>query len=109
MIAPLTAIVAIPVKDEAERIVACLDALAAQRDDQNRLLPPETYGVMLVLNNCSDGTAGVVRQVQERLPYCLWIIERDLPPHMANAGWARKLAMDAAADISRRWRQPRPG
>ena len=44
MIAPLTAIVAIPVKDEAERIVACLDALAAQRDDQNRLLHPKPTG-----------------------------------------------------------------
>ena len=99
MIAHLTAIVAIPVKDEAERIVACLDALAAQRDDRDQPVHPSTYGVVLMLNNCTDGTAGVVRQVQERLPYRLWIFERKLPPHMANAGWARKLAMDAAADL----------
>ena len=99
MIAHLTAIVAIPVKDEAERIVACLDALAAQRDDRDQPVHPSTYGVVLMLNNCTDGTAGVVRQVQERLPYRLWILERKLPPHMANAGWARKLAMDAAADL----------
>jgi hypothetical protein len=99
MIERLAAIVAIPVKDEAERIVACLDALASQRDKRGRPLRAETFGVVLVLNNCTDGTVNVVRSVQHRLPYCLWIIDRELPKAMAHAGWARKLAMDAAADL----------
>lgn len=95
----LAAVVAIPVKNEAERVVACLEALAAQRDHRNRPIPADTYGVVLVLNNCTDATAQVVDGVGERLPYPLWVVERELAPARAHAGWARKLAMDAAADL----------
>ena len=108
VIGHLSAVVAIPVKDEAERIVACLDALAAQRDGCNRPIPPQTYGVVLVLNNCTDTTADVVRGVRSRLPYRLWVIERELPAAMAHVGWARKLAMDAAADLLTASDAPQP-
>ena len=99
MIKHLSAIVAIPVKNEAERIITCLKALAVQRDRCNRPIPAGTYGVVLVLNNCTDATAQVVDAIQEQLPYPLWVVQRELPPGRAHAGRARKLAMDAAADL----------
>ena len=95
----LAAIVAIPVRDEAERIPACLDALAAQRNGYGQPLRADTFGVVLMLNNCTDNTADIVRQMRDRLPFCVWVVERQLPAMMAHAGWARKLAMDAAADL----------
>lgn len=93
------AIVAIPVKDEAERIAACLAALAVQRDELGRPLGPDTFGVLLVLNNCSDDTVSIVRRERDRLPYRLWVVERELSSAMAHAGWARRIAMDAAGDL----------
>lgn len=95
----LRAVVAIPVRDEAERIETCLLALAAQRDARGLPLPQDACGIVLLLNNCTDGTAAVVRRLQEHLPYRLWTLERRLADGMAHAGWARKLAMDAAADL----------
>lgn len=92
-------VVAIPVQDEAERIGACLEALAAQLDHDGRPLRPDGFGVVLLLNNCTDGTAPAVQRLQARLPFRLTVIERELPATMAHAGWARKLAMDAAADL----------
>lgn len=84
-------VVAIPVKDEAERIALCLEALSLQTDT-----PFDELAVVLLLNNCTDGTADVVRQIAPLLPYRLELHQVDLPPSHANAGWARKLAMDAA-------------
>ena len=95
----LAAIVAIPVRDEAERIPACLNALAMQRNGYGQPLRADTFGVVLMLNNCADDTADIVRQMRDRLPFCVWVVERQLPAMMAHAGWARKLAMDAAADL----------
>ena len=40
--------------------------------------------------------------MRDRLPFCVWVVERELPASEAHAGWARKLAMDAAADLLRR-------
>ncbi|RZK75701.1 MAG: glycosyltransferase family 2 protein, partial [Methylobacterium sp.] len=44
----MRAVVAIPVRNEAERIAACLGALDAQTG-----LPPGSLGVVLFLNNCT--------------------------------------------------------
>ena len=41
----------------------------------------------------------MVRAPAGRLPFRLAVIERELPAAMAHVGWARKLAMDAAADL----------
>lgn len=86
-------VVAIPAKDECMCIGRCLAALAAQRDAPS----PD---IVLVLNNTTDGTAVTVRDMQARLPLRIHLHEVDLPPERAYAGWARKLAMDAAADLA---------
>ena len=83
------AIVAIPARDEAERIEACLTALSDQQQCPD--------AVVLLLNNCTDATEAIARGLAPRLRYRLDIVSRDLPPRQANAGWARRLAMQLAA------------
>jgi hypothetical protein len=87
-------VVAIPVKDEVERIPLCLEALGLQEG-----VDFAEIAVVLLLNNTTDGTADIVRQIAPLLPYRIEIHSVNLPKAYANAGWARKLAMDAAAAL----------
>ena len=80
-------IVAIPVRNERDRISACLEALASQVG-----IGPAGFGILLLLNNCTDDTAEVVRRLD--MPWPLRVVERNDP--QASAGWARRIAMDAA-------------
>jgi hypothetical protein len=91
------AIIALPAKDEALHLIPCLTALSEQRDLHGNKIEGGEFGVVLLLNNCSDISPKVAARCAERLPYNLWIEERQLPSHQANAGFARRLAMDAAA------------
>jgi hypothetical protein len=88
-------VIAIPVKDEAQRLPACLQALAAQ---ENVVFADIT--VLAMLNNTTDDTADVVRAVAPTLPYRLEMHSVTLDAAHANAGWARRLAMEAAARIT---------
>lgn len=78
-------VVAIPVKNEEERIGACLTALAGQRG-----APP--FEIVLLLNDCTDGTAALVRACAPSCPVPLHVIECRLPADRAQAGEARRLA-----------------
>jgi hypothetical protein len=82
-------IVAVPARDEAERIAACLTALSNQQQCPD--------AVVLLLNNCTDATEAIARDLAPRLRFRLDIVSRDFPPWQANAGWARRLAMQLAA------------
>lgn len=83
-------VVAIPARDEADRISACLEAL----NRQNRV--PDR--VVLLLNNCADATETVVRQMAPWFRFGLDVICRELPAHQANAGHARGMALAMAAE-----------
>lgn len=83
-------IVAIPVKNEASHIQQCLEALAVQ-------LNAPTFEVLLLLNNCVDTTAGIVRTVTPDLPFAVHVLECDLSRSQASAGFARRLATQQAA------------
>ena len=87
-------VVAIPVKDEEARIDACLCALANQTD-----VDFTDIAVILLVNNCRDSTVARVRALATDLPFRLDLREVELPPAYANAGWARRLAMEAAAEL----------
>jgi GT2 family glycosyltransferase len=87
-------VVGIPVKNEAARIADCLQALGAQKDFGNHCV-----AVVLLLNNCTDSTASVVRQVASELPIVVHSLEFDLPPHEANAGFARRMVMEDASAL----------
>jgi GT2 family glycosyltransferase len=82
--------VGIPACDEADRIVPCV----------GRLLRQSGRGadrVVVLANNCKDGTAERLRQAFGADPR-LDLREASLPKPYAHVGWARRLAMDAAAD-----------
>ncbi|WP_158916285.1 glycosyltransferase family 2 protein [Caulobacter sp. S45] len=88
-------VVAIPVKDEEARVEACLASLADQVE-----VDPTRFAVVLLLNNCTDTTAAKVRALSPHLPYALHLHEVELPEAYANAGWARRLGMEAAAELA---------
>jgi len=86
------AVVAIPARDEEERIGNCLTALASQSRAPDH--------IVLHLNNCTDRTADAARRVPFKAQTRLHILECDLPPQCANAGYARYLAMQRAAGLA---------
>ena len=95
---PAATIVAIPACNEAERIGACLAALAVQRDAFGAPLASGTFEILIFANNCSDGTAAAAETVALDSPHPVLVVSEALPPERSNAGWARKRAMDLAAD-----------
>jgi cellulose synthase/poly-beta-1,6-N-acetylglucosamine synthase-like glycosyltransferase len=89
-------VVAIPVRDEEERLPACLRALAQQRDRLGRPIPPRLVRVVIFANNCTDQSASVVRALAECWSLNIRVVEARLPPEAAHAGAARRAAMDLA-------------
>ena len=92
-----SAIVAIPASNEAGRLGACLAALAAQRDGRGMPLRSGSFAILVFANNCSDGTEDVALDLAEACPHPVIVVSETLSPEHANAGWARKRAMDLAA------------
>ena len=92
------ATVVIPARDEALRIGRTLEALALQTAIDGSPLPRGRFEVLVYANNCSDGTASVVRAVAQRFPQiAIHIAEEVLPPNVAHIGTARRAAMNAAS------------
>jgi Glycosyltransferase like family 2 len=89
-------VVAIPVRDEEERLPACLRALAHQRDRLGRSIPPRLVRVVVFANNCTDQSASVARVLAECWSLHIRVVEARLPPEAAHAGAARRAAMDLA-------------
>jgi cellulose synthase/poly-beta-1,6-N-acetylglucosamine synthase-like glycosyltransferase len=89
-------IVAIPVKDEQERVPACLRALAKQRDRSGRPISPASIRIVVFANNCIDQSASVARKLGRSLSLEARVVEVRLPPSSAHAGAARRAAMDIA-------------
>jgi GT2 family glycosyltransferase len=83
-------VVAVPVRDEADRIGPCLTALNAQ------VRPPDS--VVLLVNNSTDRTETIVRGMAPHLRFQLDVAAMHLPPAQASAGHARRLAMQRASD-----------
>src|ERR1700744_3561031 len=71
-------IVAIPARNEAERINRCLAALAVQRDRYGAPIPADSFGVLLLVNNSIDETASVARRTLSALPFPMAICEVSL-------------------------------
>ena len=83
--------VAVPARNEAANLPECLMALAraARHADIQRL------DIVILANNCDDDTAAVARRDLGRR-VAVEVIEAHLPAERAHAGWARRLALDAA-------------
>jgi hypothetical protein len=83
-------VVAIPVKDEEERLLGCLRGLAQQ-------IPPTPVRIVVFANNCVDQSASLARKFGGGLlPLDIRVVEARLPPAAAHAGNARRAAMDIA-------------
>lgn len=86
-------VVCIPAHNEA----AALPALIAALDRQATEHPPR---VLVLANNCDDGTTQAARAAARRID--LRVEDVTLPPGRANAGVARGLAMSSGAAWLRR-------
>jgi hypothetical protein len=84
--------VAIPARDESDRIEPCLCALARQTRQAD--------AVLLLANNCIDGTTAIAQALSIRLPYPLHVRAHTFAPSCASAGHARRIAMRAAAELA---------
>ena len=78
--------IAIPARDEAERLARCLEALAAQRD-----VPAGHFQVILILNNCRDHGLAVAlgAAARLRLPLAVHAVElrRRWPMSAGRGAW----------------------
>lgn len=85
--------IALPAKDEADYLPACLaalDAAAARFDGQ--------VSIMVIANNCVDATGDLLSTTRLRHAELHWAAVSLLPGN-CHAGWARRLAFDAAAAL----------
>lgn len=85
-------VVAVPVKDEAERLPACLHALTHQHAEERPV-------ILVLVNNSSDASAAIAREVAVISPCRVIVEEVILADLEASAGAARRLAMHKAADL----------
>jgi glycosyltransferase involved in cell wall biosynthesis len=83
-------VVAVPVRDEILHLEPCLRALAFQHGRRD-------HEILVLINNSSDGSAEAARCFAETSPARVIVHEVTLPPEQANAGHARRLALDFAA------------
>ncbi|MBE9118038.1 glycosyltransferase family 2 protein [Lusitaniella coriacea LEGE 07157] len=87
----------VPIRNEVEHLPAMLRALAQQVDSHRQPLDPESYEVLLLANNCNDGSGEVARSLGKIYPQLqLHVIEVTLPKSQANVGYARRLVMNEA-------------
>lgn len=89
--AKCSVVVGIPVHNEEAFIGRCLAALAGQ-------IATDAFAVVALLNNCTDRSCAVVRGLAGQLPFRLHIHQYWLDPACLNAGVARRLAMEHAAE-----------
>ena len=89
-----TVVVGIPVHNEAD----CIGPLLRSFTAQDTATPFAV--LLLLLNNCTDGTRMVVAGLAPALPFPVHALTRRLGRDRANAGTARRLAMQAAARLA---------
>jgi hypothetical protein len=90
-------VVIVPARNEEGFLGAALDALGSQVDLDGKPLDRRSFEVLLLLNNCTDGTAKVAAEWKRHHPeVTLNIAERTLSPGRAFVGTARRLLMDTA-------------
>ncbi len=83
--------VAVPVKNEEDEIGGCLAAL-----DRAAAFHPGRVTIVALANDCTDGTAALLARTRLRHARLRWSAVA-LPAGRRHAGWARRLAFDAAA------------
>lgn len=88
------AVVCVPARDEVRRLPRLIRSLAVQ-DGFSAAVP---LRLVIVANNCGDGTADAVRAMAaggEAEPLAIRLVEARLAPGEAHVGTARRMALDA--------------
>ncbi|WP_442591813.1 glycosyltransferase [Pedobacter sp. AW31-3R] len=89
--------VIVPAKDESQDISMTLDALRNQTDLKGNPLCPNSYEVLVLVNNCSDDTLQVCKSYQKDYPLFVLHLEYvALNTEVAHIGTVRRMLMDAA-------------
>ena len=89
--------VIIPVKDEEDTIIQCLEALRLQKNRDNSPLNLNLFEVLILANNCLDHTYSHIKEYQSTYPeFHLLVEEVTFPKEDANIGTARRFLMDIA-------------
>lgn len=83
--------VALPAKNEVAQLPACLAAL-----DQAAAIYGGSVSLVVLANDCTDATAEIARHADVRHAR-LQLVQLSLLDGARHAGWARRLALDAAA------------
>ncbi len=93
------AVVVVPARDEEANLANTLDALRLQVARDGTPMPPETYEVILLLNNCTDRSAAVAeRYAADHPEFRLHVAACTLEADRAHVGTARRMLMDCACD-----------
>ncbi|MBE1161556.1 glycosyltransferase [Dyella acidiphila] len=92
-------VIAIPVCNEVERIVACMEAIEAQDDGHNTAWTAGIVRSVLLTNSCTDGTYELLLRHTARWHMATTVYDVTLPRTLRNAGHARWLANHAALDL----------
>ncbi len=91
-------IVAVPARNEAQRLPRLIEALAGQSWIAAR---GRALRLVIVFNNCTDGSAGIARAAAARHPGLeMEAVEIAFPEASAHVGSARRLAMQRASEIA---------
>ena len=85
----------VPARDEAERLPASLDALRASLGRVD-----EPVAIVVLVNNSTDGSVPRVRDWAARTDAPVLIVETELDDEIADAGHARRLALDLGALVA---------
>lgn len=93
----ITSSIVIPVKDEEGYILKTLSSFAKQVDVYGNQLDPEQFEVLILANNCRDGSVELIKGFQNDYPHInIYLEEVILPSHQANIGYVRRKLMECA-------------
>ena len=85
--------IAIPAKNEQDHILGCVDAI-----DRAAACIDGIVTIVVLANDCTDRTVALLDQWEGRHAVLAWS-SVSLLPGAQHAGWARRLALDAAAAV----------
>jgi glycosyltransferase involved in cell wall biosynthesis len=102
------AIVVIPIRNEQGTLAATLESLVSQTELTGGTFDHRRYEILLLINNTSDRSSLVARQIAHRYPsLALHVAEINLPEPLAHVGQARRILMDAACERLQSLGRPR--
>ena len=94
----MRACIVVPARNEEAALPALIAALAGQRGHDGAPLDPRVFEIVLLLNNCTDRTAGVTRDLQNKNPaLALHVAEISFAADEAHVGRARQALFDLAS------------